>query len=57
MNSAVLYRFCLPFGKAEDAPPPSLPRVRGRQLQLHPRSPWIWGILGFRSIRVIHRTY
>jgi hypothetical protein len=38
--------------KAENTPSPSLPRVRGRRLQLHPRSPWIWGILDFRSIKV-----
>jgi len=28
--------FYLPFGKAEDTPSPSLPRVRGKVLQLHP---------------------
>ena len=53
MDSAILNRFCLPCGKVEDTPSPSLPRVRGRRLQLHPRSPWTWGILDFRSIRVL----
>ena len=53
MNSAIFYRFCLPFGKVDDTPSPSLPRVRGRRLQLHPRTPWIWGILNFRSFRVL----
>jgi hypothetical protein len=52
MISAILNRFCLPCGKADDTPSPLLPRVRGRRLQLHPRSPWIWGIIDFRSIRV-----
>jgi hypothetical protein len=54
MNSAILYQFCLPGGKADDTPSPSLPVVRGSRLQLHPRSPWIWGILDFRSFRVQH---
>ena len=44
--------FCLPFGKAEDTPSPSLPRDRSRLLRLLPWTPWIWGILNFRSIRV-----
>jgi predicted aminopeptidase len=56
MNSAILYRFCLPCRKAEDTPSPSLPRGRGRRLQLHPLSTWIWGILNFRSIRVLLKS-
>ncbi len=54
--------FCLPSGKADDTPSPSLPRARSRLLRLHPWTPWIsplrWdltrGILNFRSIRVSH---
>jgi len=38
MNSAILYRFCLPCGKTDDTLSPSSPRVRGRRLQLRPRS-------------------
>ena len=30
-----------------------LPRTRGSLLRLRPWTPWIWGILDFRSIRVI----
>ena len=52
MNFTILYRFCLPGGKADDTLSPSLPGGRGSRLQLHPRSPWIWGILDFRSFRV-----
>ena len=43
----------LPFGKADDTPSPSLPRAPGSKLQLHPRTPWILGILDFRSIRLV----
>jgi len=43
--------FYLPYGKVDDTPSPSLPRARGKILQLPPRTPWIWGILDFRSIR------
>ena len=42
----------LPVGKADDTLSPSLPRVRGRRLQLYPRTPWIWGILDFHSIKL-----
>ena len=38
LSSAVFSSFCLPFGKAEDTPSPSLPRVRGRSLQPPVRS-------------------
>jgi hypothetical protein len=39
MNSAILSRFCLPFGKADDTPSPALPRVRNSLLRLHPWAP------------------
>jgi hypothetical protein len=30
MNSAILYRFCLPFGKAEACPPLAvMPQIQG----------------------------
>jgi len=32
-----------PNGKADDTPSHSLPRIRGRRLQLHPGSLWILG--------------
>jgi hypothetical protein len=44
--------FCLSVGKADDTPSPVLPRARNSLLWLRPWSPWIWGILDFRSIRV-----
>jgi hypothetical protein len=44
--------FCLPDGKADDTPSPALPTVRSSLLQLHPWTPWIWGILDFRSFKV-----
>ena len=51
--------FCLPCGKADDTPSPTLPRVRSSLLRLHPWTPFadpvvggIWGILDFRSIGV-----
>ncbi len=45
--------FCLPSGKADDTLSPSLPRTRSSLLQLRPWTPWIWGILNFRFIRVL----
>ena len=48
----MLYRFCLPCGKADDTQFPLLPMARGRRLQLRPWTPRIWGILDFRSIKV-----
>ena len=42
----------LPFGKVDDTASPSLPRVRGSTLQLHPRTPWTCGILDFCNDRV-----
>jgi hypothetical protein len=45
--------FCLPSGKADDTPSPSLPRDRSKLLRLRPWTPWIWAILNIRSIRVI----
>ncbi len=50
--------FCLPFGKAGDTPSPALPKTRSRWLLraaaycIRLWTPWIWGILDFRSIRV-----
>jgi len=44
--------FVYPCGKANDTPSPPLPRVRSSLLRLHPWTPWIWGILDFRSIEV-----
>ena len=42
----------LPFGKAEHTPYPSLPRVCGSTLQLHPWTPCICGILDFCNVGV-----
>jgi hypothetical protein len=44
-NKSFFSLFCLPSGKADDTPSPSLPRARSRLLRLHPWTPWIWGIL------------
>ncbi len=42
----------LPFGKADDATSPALSKVRGKWLQLHHLTPWIWSILDFCNVRV-----
>ena len=42
----------LPCGKAEHTASPSLPRVCGSTLQLHPWTPWICGILDFCNVGV-----
>jgi hypothetical protein len=52
MDSVILSRFCSPRGKANDTLSTSLPRACGRRLQVRPRTPWISGILDFRSFRV-----
>jgi len=36
MNSAILSRFCLPCGKADDTPFSAFSRVRSSLLRLHP---------------------
>jgi hypothetical protein len=44
-----------PPRKADDTPSPALPRARSGLPRLHPWTPWIWGILSFRSIKVTVR--
>jgi len=41
-----------PLRKADDTPSLALARVCSRILRLHPWTPWTWGILSFRSIRI-----
>jgi len=55
VNSKILIKLAwfLPCGKAEYTAYPSLPRVCGSTLQLHPRTPWICSILDFCNVGVL----
>ncbi len=63
-KSSFFSPFCLPSGKADDTPISGAcaPQARcqglavdygfPRKAKLRPWTPWVWGILNFRSIRV-----
>jgi hypothetical protein len=62
-KSSFFSTFYLPFGKAEDTPisgacfSKRMPKLavggccEAAAYGIHPQTPWIWGILDFRSIR------